>query len=339
MSLMDETLIFRAKEILLKLALDLKRKSIRELEAETMKSDFWSDPQAAAKKMKILSALQKELAQGEMLELLIMDGDETALSKEVDRLEYAVYLSGIYDRADAILTLHAGQGGTEAMDWTAMLARMYRRFCERKGWDTEDLDETIGDEAGIKSLTMQVSGLYAYGNLKAEAGVHRLVRQSPFNADKLRQTSFAMAEVLPVVEDAVGPVINQDDLEWDFFRSGGKGGQNVNKVSTAVRLKHKPTGIVVTCQTQRYQGQNREYALKILRAKLWATEEEERREAEIKLKGAYKTPGWGNQIRSYVLHPYHMVKDLRTQYETSNTDSVLDGDIDGFVTAYLKRFA
>ncbi len=336
---MDETLITRAKDILIKLKLDEKRGSIRELEAMSMKQDFWADPQSAARKMKLLSDLQKELEQGEMLELMIEGGDEQELEREVDRLEYAVYLSGAYDRGDAIVALHSGQGGTEAMDWTAMLSRMYQRYFERKGWDFEILDETMGEEAGIKSITFHVTGAYAYGHLKAEAGVHRLVRQSPFNADNLRQTSFAMAEVLPVVEDAVGPVIKEDDLVWDFFRSGGKGGQNVNKVSTAVRLTHKPTGIIVTCQTQRYQGQNREYALKVLRAKLWALQEEEQRKEEVKLKGAYKTPGWGNQIRSYVLHPYHMVKDLRTQYETSHTESVLDGDLDGFITAYLKRFS
>ncbi|MBI3342833.1 peptide chain release factor 2 [Candidatus Gottesmanbacteria bacterium] len=336
---MEETLLARANDILTKLHLDEKRKTIRELETESMKPDFWADSQVAAKKMKSLSTLRKELEESEMLELLIDGGDEAELAREVDRLEYAVYLSGQYDRSDAIFTLHAGQGGTEAMDWTAMLARMYRRYCERKGWDVEELDETPGDEAGTKSVILQVTGPYAYGHLKAEAGVHRLVRQSPFNADNLRQTSFAMAEVLPVVEESIGPVIKEDDLEWDFFRSGGKGGQNVNKVSTAVRLKHKPTGIIVTCQTQRYQGQNREHALKVLRAKLWSVEENERRKEEVKLKGVYKTPGWGNQIRSYVLHPYHMVKDLRTQHETSDTDRVLDGDIDDFIIAYLKRYS
>lgn len=336
---MDEALTTRANDILIKLKLEDKRKAIRELEAESMKQDFWADSQAAAKKMKMLSVLQKELEEGENLSLLIEISDEGELAKVVDRLEYAVYLSGVHDRSDAILMLHAGQGGTEAMDWNAMLSRMYQRYCQRKEWDFEILDETVGEEAGIKSITFQVTGVYAYGHLKAEAGVHRLVRQSPFNADNLRQTSFAMVEVLPVVEDAVGPVIKDDDLVWDFFRSGGKGGQNVNKVSTAVRLTHKPTGIIITCQAQRYQGQNREFALKILRAKLWASEIEERRKEEVKIKGAYKTPGWGNQIRSYVLHPYHMVKDIRTQYETSDTQSVLDGDIDGFVTAYLKRFA
>ena len=197
----------------------------------------------------------------------------------------------------------------------------------------------MGDEAGIKSVTITVTGLFAFGMLKSEAGVHRLVRQSPFNADKLRQTSFALVEVLPVIEDTETVDIKEEDLIWEFFRSGGKGGQNVNKVSTAVRLKHKPTGIIVTCQEQRYQGQNRENALKILRAKLWEVEEERKLTAQKDLRGVYKKPGWGNQIRSYVLHPYHMVKDLRTDYETSNTDSVLDGDLDKFIESYLKKFA
>lgn len=336
---MEENIRSRAQQLLVKLGLDEKRKAIRELEAQSSHPDFWKDSQTAAKKMKHLSLLQKEVNQGEMLDLLIQGGKEEELVRELDRLEFALYLSGPYDQGDAIVALHAGQGGTEAMDWTAMLYRMYSRYIERKGWSSEEIDYTQGDEAGIKSVTVAVSGSYAYGFLKAEAGVHRLVRQSPFNADNLRQTSFAMVEVLPVVEESADIAINEEDLVWEFYRSGGKGGQNVNKVSTAVRLHHKPTGIVVSSQAQRYQGQNREYALAVLRAKLWELEEQRRLAAEQSMRGVYKTPGWGNQIRSYVLHPYHMVKDLRTQYEVSDTDRVLDGDIEDFIIAYLKKIS
>ncbi len=339
MSFMDETLKARAQELLVKLDLDGKRKAIRELEAEISHPDFWKDPQGATLKMKELANLSKELEESETLELLLGEGNDVELEKAVDKMEFALYLSGDYDSSDAIVSLHAGQGGTEAMDWTSMLYRMYSRYIERKGWSQEEIDYTQGDEAGIKMVTIRVSGRYAYGFLKAEVGVHRLVRQSPFNADKLRQTSFALVEVLPVIQEDSEVEIREEDLDWDFYRSGGKGGQNVNKVSTAVRLLHKPTGIIVTSQAQRYQGQNREYALTVLRGKLWEIQQRERMAEEKSLRGAYKTPGWGNQIRSYVLHPYHMVKDLRTRYEIGDTERVLDGDIEDFVVAYLKSGA
>lgn len=327
----------RAEAILSKVDPDGKRKTIRELEAESMKPEFWHAHEQAAKVMKRIALLQKQVEEAEMLALLVEEGDEAEVVKEIERMEFALYLSGPYDQGDAILSLHAGQGGTEAMDWTSMLNRMYMRFIERKGWKAEEIDYTAGEEAGIKSITVSVTGEYVFGYLKAEVGVHRLVRQSPFNADNLRQTSFSMVEVLPVVEDNTTVQIKEEELEWEFYRSGGKGGQNVNKVSTAVRLKHLPSGIVVTSQSERYQGQNREYALKLLRSKLWEQQEQERIAQEKNLKGEYRTPGWGNQIRSYVLHPYHLVKDLRTEYETGNTERVLDGDIEDFILAYLKQ--
>ena len=342
----------------IKKSLDIKRKKIelRELEAQSLDPDFWNDQEKARSVMQKIGSLRDlidklESFENEVLVLLdlvkesrddeIFEKDVSSLEERLKELKLASFLSGKYDSGNAIVSIHAGQGGTEAMDWASMLYRMYLRYAERKNFKVETLDLTEGEEAGIKSVTFKVIGPYAYGYLKGESGTHRLVRQSPFNADRLRQTSFALVGVLPEISDVDESDINlkDEDLEWQFFRSSSQGGQNVQKVSTAVRVKHIPTGITVSCQTQRFQEQNRKIALELLRAKVWALEEERKSKEVKEIKGEYRPASWGNQIRSYVLHPYKMVKDLRTNVETSNTEAVLNGEIDEFIEAEILSLA
>ena len=291
--------------------------------------------------------LQKRSADAlELLELAQIDEDESmaaeieaeagAIEKELGRHEFELLLSGPHDRDPAILALHAGAGGTDAQDFTQILMRMYLRWAEQQGYRTEVLDSLRGSEAGYKSLTISVDGTNAYGYLKAERGVHRLVRLSPFDEAHRRHTSFVLVEVIPDIADDIEIEINPDELQIDVYKASGAGGQHVQKNSTAVRITHEPTGIVVSCQNERSQTQNREVALKILRGKLYDMEQQKLEEEQARLKGKHVSAGWGNQIRSYVLHPYHMIKDMRTGYETGNSAGVLDGDIQDFIEAYLQ---
>lgn len=336
--------------------IEKKKNELEDLEIESSNANLWQNQEKARAVMQKLKDTKKELEEIEDLsqeietlrELLKENAQIQDFTREIEnlerslaKLELTAFFSGENDHKNALVGIHAGQGGVEAMDWAGMLFRMYKRYCENKNWKTEIIDMTQGEEAGIKSVVFRVSGKYAYGCLKGEAGTHRLVRQSPFNADNLRQTSFALVEVLPEFEEVDLPdiKINDDDIDIGFFRSSSQGGQNVQKVSTAVRIVHKPTGTVVTAQSERFQEQNRKNALNLLRSKLWLLQKEKARQTKNIIKGQYQPASWGTQIRSYVLHPYKMVKDLRTNEETSKTDEVLAGELDNFIDAEVRFLA
>ncbi|KKS31056.1 peptide chain release factor 2 [candidate division WWE3 bacterium RIFOXYB1_FULL_43_24] len=334
---MQEILRERLEQLKKGLFIDEKRAKIKTLEERVGDEDTWKNWEEGNAVTRDLSSLKKDIEDYEMLELMAEEGDNENFERELHRLELNTFFKEKHDKNDAIITVHSGQGGTEAMDWAATLFRMYKRYAEKNDWEWHEVHVVQGDEAGIKTGTVEISGRYAYGFLKNEAGVHRLVRQSPFNADNLRQTSFALVEIIPLINEDIEDIeLKEEDLEWDFFRSGGSGGQNVNKVSTAVRLKHKSSGIIVECQEERFQGKNREKALKILKSKLYKLKLEKIEAEKKKAKGDYKMPGWGNQIRNYVLHPYKLVKDLRTDVESTNPEYVLDGGLEEFIDAEIR---
>ena len=328
-----------------------------QLEEQSTTAGFWDDNQAAQDVMRRLAqardsvetwrALQRQV--DDLLELLTLAeaDDDAATAADIDReaadaearlddLEFQLTFSGPYDDRNAILAIHAGAGGTESQDWAEMLMRMFLRWAERRGFAAEVIDMMPGEEAGIKIATLEVKGPHAYGYLKSERGVHRLVRISPFDSESRRHTSFALVEALPEAGDAAEVKLNADDLRVDVFRASGHGGQNVQKNSTAIRITHIPSGIVVTCQNERSQHRNRESAMRVLEARLLEIELRRQEEERAKIKGEHITAGWSNQIRSYVLHPYKMVKDHRTGYETSDANGVLDGNLDDAIKAYLK---
>jgi len=331
-----------------------KENQLSQLEKEIEAPDLWNNPSQAQQVMKQHKAIKTEVESWrnfsrrlhDALELAQLDDESlraeleaetTAIVAELEKRSFTAMLSGKYDHDAAILAIHAGAGGTDSQDWAAMLQRMYLRWAEDRGFQTELLDTTPGEEAGIKSATIAVDGDYAFGYLRSEKGVHRLVRLSPFDAAHRRHTSFALVEVLPqVAMDEAEIEIDPSDIRMDVFRSSGAGGQNVQKNATAVRLTHIPTGIVVTCQNERSQTQNREFAMRILRARLLELKQAQREEERAVLRGEYTKAEWGSQIRSYVLHPYQMVKDHRTDHESGNTQAVLDGDLDEFMEAYLR---
>lgn len=328
---------------------------LEELEKEISSPNFWDDAAHAQQVSKSAASLRQQVDEWHQFEQRVKDASELAslndetlrsdleteissLESELDKRSFRAMLSGPYDLGDALLAIHAGAGGTDSQDWAAMLMRMYLRWAEQHGYQTDVLDLTEGEEAGIKSTTISVNGKYAYGYMRSEKGVHRLVRLSPFDSAHRRHTSFALVEILPQVAfDSPEVQIDPADLKIDVFRSSGAGGQNVQKNATAIRITHIPSGIVVTCQNERSQSQNREFAMRILRARLLEIKKAEKEEEIAVLRGEYTKAEWGSQIRSYVIHPYQMVKDHRTEHETGNTQMVLDGGLDEFMEAYLQQ--
>ncbi|MGA9534059.1 MAG: peptide chain release factor 2 [Anaerolineales bacterium] len=344
----------RIEDLLVRLDYAQRERELSDLEAAAEDPNLWDDPDHAQKIMKRLSRLRGEIDSwqslrgrtNDALELASLHDEDLrpeleaefeAIQADIERRQFQALLSGEYDQDDAILAIHAGAGGTDSQDWAEMLERMYLRWAENHDYDVEVLDRSEGEEAGVKSVTIAVSGDYAYGYLRAERGVHRLVRISPYDSANRRHTSFALVEVYPQVEETGKIEIDTNDLRIDTYRSAGAGGQNVQKNETAIRITHIPTGIVVTCQNERSQTQNKENAMKVLRARLLDLRRQQREEELAEIKGDYIQAEWGSQIRSYVLHPYQMVKDHRTEEETGNTAAVLDGDLDRFIEAYLRE--